>query len=379
MSDPTANPALDLPGDITEAELLALIEGTPLSADRAARVREVVSADPNLASLVSAMQGDRGELTSLAALRAPSDMIERVEAQLEREALVGLARSESSVSVDRIPISSFGPKPLPLTQQRWFRGLAAAASLAIGVGGGTLLLSALKPEPRTFIAGDQPINRPDPRLFEGPDQPAPGGTDQVKLASKTTPASPEIKPDVDPAPAPRLTASTAVDLAREGRLLIRIRTKNTDQAIARLDNLALRHLSNVSVARLSPPSYSVASSGLIEMHRRRFEPKTDGGPAMASSHASDRGAAPAVPVSLPPIPPPQLDPVGFNVSVTATPAMLEELRSELSGTAFTAEFIALPEPMPLEPVGDAESLLWWVSPVSTWGPRASVTVLVEQR
>jgi hypothetical protein len=297
--------------------------------------------------------------------------------------LLGLATQERDATVDTIPISTFGPRPVPLAARPWFKFTAAAASIAVGVGLGAAFITSFK-KPAPSIVHNDPLNRPKIDLNDL-DSPSP----QPALAQGTEPSgSPTVSTDPsptqiaaadanDPAP-PSLSVPTALALAQEGRLLVRVRTRNTDQAVARLDNLAAKRLANIAVQRLTLATYAVASTGLTEAHLRRFvAPEfiiaSDKVPAAASAASQP---APVAPVG---ILPPRLDPVGFNISIEATAEALDALRRELSGTAFKAEFIELPVATPPQPIGDAESILWWTSAPSNWGPRIGVSVLIEQR
>lgn len=379
--------------DLSDADLLALVEGLPLSADRADVARLAIARDPRLGLLLAQFRADREELSSLAAVRAPADLLERVELQLEREALVGLARSEASVSADIIPISRIVPRSTPIAQRAWFKLTAAAAAVAIGVGGGLLIMQSVRHDraARELALTLQPpvLNPVNPMLLEpGPGEiavTAAGKTDAVTTVAALPPAS---TPDVPARPV--ISVARALELAEQGRLLIRIRAAHPEQAIARLDNLANRRMDTLAVARLSPPSYTVASAGLLEAERRARQPLVP--VSLASSHPRVpfmAGSRSPLPLNVPLAEPsptlanvgPRLaiEPTGFAISVQASHDSLDSLRRALSGEAFTAEFTELPAPLPIELATDAESVLWWLNPVTSWGHRVGLTVLVEQK
>lgn len=367
--------------------MLALVEGTPLPADRTSVAHQAMASNPALASLLLAMRSDREELSSLTLVRAPQDLGSRVEAalqtQTERELLLGLATQERDAAVDTIPISTFGPRPLPLAARPWFKVTAAAASIAVGVGLGAAFITSFK-KPAPSIVHNDPLNPPkiDIGDLDAPSpQPAIAqGTEPSGRATVSTDPSPTLVAagDADDPAPPSLSVPTALSLAQEGRLLVRVRTRNTDQAVARLDNLAAKRLANIAVQRLTPATYAVASTGLTEAHLRRFVAPDV---VIASDRVPDARSTSSQPSPVAPVGilPPRLDPVGFNVSIEATAEALEALRRELSGTAFRAEFIELPVATPPQPIGDAESILWWTSAPSNWGPRVAISVLIEQR
>ena len=126
-SDDLSNPGLPL--GVSEGDLLALIEGLPMPAERAGVVRGAIARDARLGGLVAQMRADRAELAGLVGVKPPADLLERVEAQLEREALVGLARGEADAAAGQIV--TFGIRPdRPETGYGWIE-LGAAPMLSI--------------------------------------------------------------------------------------------------------------------------------------------------------------------------------------------------------------------------------------------------------
>src|SRR5262245_47799460 len=75
-----------LPDHITEAEILALIEGCEgmLDADRRDAVRAAVAADADLAAFVREMRADSSALSAISRVLAPSTVRAGVIAELQR-------------------------------------------------------------------------------------------------------------------------------------------------------------------------------------------------------------------------------------------------------------------------------------------------------
>ncbi|MBY0397025.1 MAG: hypothetical protein K2X91_11240, partial [Thermoleophilia bacterium] len=116
-----------------EADLLDHVEGVALSPEAAARVEQALREDPGLAELVRGMQADRAGLRAMAVPTVPAGLIEGVEAALEREALLGLARSEAAVEAE-IPVSRIAPIRTSVFSRPMARALAVAAGLMVVSG-----------------------------------------------------------------------------------------------------------------------------------------------------------------------------------------------------------------------------------------------------
>jgi hypothetical protein len=138
-----------------EADLLEVIEhgssslrGLRLAPERRAAVEAALIATPALGDLAKSMRRDRATLRSLGDVRAPADLLERVEAVLERDALVGETNdhatpSFSTTTAETIPVSKFQPaRPSKFADalrvvagSRWARASAIAAGVALaGLG-----------------------------------------------------------------------------------------------------------------------------------------------------------------------------------------------------------------------------------------------------
>jgi hypothetical protein len=120
--------------DHLESELLDLVEGQPLAPEARAKVEAALAADATLRALVDGMRADRAGLCAMAAAPAPADLLDRVEAALEREALLGLAQRERSApaALNVVVAGRIGARPW--WAQGWARAGAAAAALALVSG-----------------------------------------------------------------------------------------------------------------------------------------------------------------------------------------------------------------------------------------------------
>ncbi len=152
----------DLPLNL-EADLLALIEGQPLSASQRAAIDAALAADPALAALIrsGALQADREQLRTLGDVRAPADMLSRVETMLEREALLSLSAAELASAPDQsLPISRVQPQGRSVwsivTHSQWARPLAAAAGIAL-VAGISLMIFSQRTQPTGPALGGRTV------------------------------------------------------------------------------------------------------------------------------------------------------------------------------------------------------------------------------
>lgn len=144
---------------LSDEEWIALIEGQPLPAGRAAEVRVILQRHPQLAELAAQMQGDREALSVIDVQRRsgsadvvpPADLLERIEQTLEREALVGLATIEAKApaaeELPRYVPAAARSRREPLVPARWIGPLGLAASLLLVAGGAVLVWQSSRPKP----------------------------------------------------------------------------------------------------------------------------------------------------------------------------------------------------------------------------------------
>jgi hypothetical protein len=353
-SDPTPPP-------LNEEHMLEWIEG------RLSRIEEsnrAAAARPGVADRVRQMQANCRALRALGDERAPAELMERVLAALERETLLGLTRGEEvsdhpPISFPAHTVTKSGSGRL----ERMAPGLALAAGLLLLVGGavywGSLLI---RPAPRTDRTLAENAAPADVRIAEAtPPEP----TEVVPTPEQAS--SEPVATALAAAPAP-LTDDRILQLAREGRLLIHVRAGDT-RRLAQLESDTTR------TWRLSgdvPPEIaSVLQPALLKpldpLHNQ---------PVIAGESGPSRRLdwEPDLPmfefqriretylIDFP-------DTQRSLASIRA--ALADRLRAEV-------EFEELPEPLPL-PRPEADALLWWTLPPSTWTQRVTAPVIIESR
>jgi hypothetical protein len=410
-----------------EADLLAWIEGEPLPRDREQVVARALGEDRVLARKLEAMRADRAAIKGIPEMAAPTGLMSAVEAALqpvlERQMLLGLRDGESFA--DHPPISIVQPVKRSIMQaffsDRVGRRLAAAAALLIMVGGatylGTTYLSGrTAPKSSTFAGKDAGTRDPNKTSAAGaerrlasadvakPELPAPASAAADNRESSAAALTlPKIEPAAD-APSesntsgretvadaseygawavgpflPELDGARAAELAREGRLIIRItamdpgvrnvglaeRVRRADGSMFRLGDEPPAAL----VQMLAPPTPSANS----EPAREAFTP-----PSVAGKNEFD---APMTLVGPPApaewsVPAPQ---TVYLVQIRLDGGAMEALKSALSGGYGEVQYEELAEPLPQD--GSAAvnpaSVVWWTQGPSGWVGWASVPVVVD--
>ncbi|MBL8990201.1 MAG: hypothetical protein JNJ48_01330 [Phycisphaerae bacterium] len=413
---------------LDESDALAFVEGEPLPTDRLARLRHAMRADPSIAAGLEAMRADREALGTLTPVRAPADLLSRVEATLERQSLLdagtlnGHAAALLEPAVDSIPISSLQPSrrgPIAtVLASPWSRRVALAAGGALVVGGGLLIARSLAPQRPAQPLADRTTDRSAPRTDNveprviadgrtGPRSAGPGtapatpptpadtvpATANPAVASHDPPSAPMIADGAPAAPAP-MALDEALRLARQGRLAVRIAARQPEQALARLESMRHRRpTTGAAVERLPADQAGQAIATLQRQYdamvlalqtQRSTRPGEAGEPpTVAAGDRSAPGAArpPAAPAAGAPVIVP--DRPLYVEDVYAARVQLDEpgLRALLRAVALSsdaAEFIALDLPVEAPPALDPESVLWWRAPAAAWLPRAVVPVVVER-
>jgi hypothetical protein len=219
--------------DITELELLALVEGAgsddgALTAER----REALLADSTVARLVARLVADRAALTSLASTEpAPAGLVSGAIERAQREALAALAAAESaSTGTPQLRTSSVvveRPDVLArLVRSAWPRRFAAAAGLALAVLGIYFAAAALidwnatQPGPPIVVNPPRPADHPSGPL---PLPPAP--TEVALVPEAGTGATPTLTVPTGP-----IDAATAVSLAPRGHVVLVVRASDPQKA-----------------------------------------------------------------------------------------------------------------------------------------------------
>ncbi|HRJ51078.1 MAG TPA: hypothetical protein PKU91_11110, partial [Phycisphaerales bacterium] len=278
-----------------EHELLALVEGrlTP-DQERAAIVRW--QSRPEVIRFVESAIGDRVSLSSVAEVPCPAGLLEGVEAVLEHHMLLGSEGDASfSSGVESGVLVSPGPAvyvpPSSGVSRFWTGGRLAVAAALLIVAGSAAFLSM---RPGTSSTGGYPGSSPDEsarfarHADAGPSiaskvgietnesiAPAMAGGDAGREVSAdsaaTLAASPGPDSQVPPgsvlamhdAPmniAPMevsspIDAERAVELAREGRLMVRVVTGSVTASMDRLrDGRERRLFEFASAVNTTPPA-----------------------------------------------------------------------------------------------------------------------------
>ncbi len=394
-----------------ESDLLAYVEGERLAPEVADAIARAIDANPALAGKLRDMQSDRAALASIADEPCPAFVLESVQAALEsrfeRQMLLEL---EAGPLVDSVPPRTIvSPVRRSILDaflgDRTGRRLAAAAAILIVAGTGTwittnvVLRSSDPTSPIGPIAssGNVPEELSMAMRAEEPDPELGAATTVASGESALDTAVPETEPTriamTDPEadlPPAAIDAAAAVRLAREHRLVIRVRALDTGRAMARLSQISdrlARPGSGVTAWRLEtevPQSVHTALTSERESPSRVPYAPAESRPVLATS---DRGFAESVPSilvrpALPPMPPVVREPMDglFLVQSRLDSQALGAILATLTeGTNQQARFEALADPLPdTVPVVNPAAVLWWTQPPANWAPWASVPVVVER-
>ncbi|MFT3683530.1 MAG: hypothetical protein QM783_01180 [Phycisphaerales bacterium] len=387
-----------------EADVLALVEGLPLPAERAARLREALANDPQLAELVTLLRADRDAISlPTVTVSAPADLLDRVEAQLERNALVGLARNESTLVEEEIPVSVILPPRRVFIGPRVGGVLAAAAAVALIAGGVLMMVPGKggKAVPSVDPSANNPHTPGDTNLANNAtknDGAADGhstnaGTDvAANTPSKTSPDATAELPTVVQPDGPAIAAATGPTMeellaaAQEGRLVLRLRT-DEKTAQARVDDLN-NHGRAIRVQALGGDRSMVYVGALADaMRPKPVNPAVvkPGTPDNAPAIASDNGAGtsnhpkPNLAKNEQPedahLPAPEFASQSFVATLPAAAESLESLRKVMNAAG--GEWKILRNGVRVEPPTDTASILWWTAPTPEWGPRFVIPVVVQ--
>lgn len=378
QSGPTSPPP-------SEELLLDYVEGL-LSTANAAEARAALRAHPAVATRVEGMMRDREVMAGLPDLAAPSGLVgsalESAHADLEREALAGLAVGDDVLSHPPVVVTAQEGVLASFLRAPFIRPVAMAASVLLVVGLLGLWVSAVFDgfRPRPMPTGD--FIEAEPTLADS----TLSETRELQFADARAGRVPAAEAgmafDVAAEHEP-LTAVEAIELAREGRLAIRAQTRRFDDVQKQIGALAADHRQHIeNQADVSRARWAIVDqlpTRTVAMIRDlpRFEPDygldpETGQPRMASSG--------------PPLRMVQVEkPEGPTSSCTLDIRLEEDAlltaleRMKLADSKYgQVEFIALDEPW--AGFGDgADSGLsaWWTRPPAEWVPRARVPVVIE--
>jgi hypothetical protein len=386
--DPSRPPPSGHAGDqVDELDLLGWVEGD-LPRARQQPVEDLLAREPRLRALLSSMSADRAALRAMPAPAAPADLLSRVEAQLERDLLVGLSGPSTDtldIPISRVTVKGDGVLARISPALRY---ASLAASVLIVGALGIVMWPSLTSSRSRQPSGAQPptLITPGP-LAAAPAEssteassapsgvaagiinnalakaePAPSLTDlaiaQADIADALTPADESISPD------------RALELLREGRLAVRIRTLDRDRTLVRLASIHAEPRSTWSLLDRADETVIAALTPKPIQPQTTLDPST-----LASSH--DHTDAPRPSITIPPAPPPTPRAV-YIAEVDATARALATLRGVLgSGSNQVAEFVALDAPIATPDAASIESILWWTRPPSGWVSRRTIPVMVD--
>lgn len=422
-----------------EADLLAWVEGEPLPRDRELAVARALEADKALARRLEAMRRDQAVLCSMPEVACPPGLVRAVESQLqpmlERQMLLDL-RDGASVH-DHIPISIVQPVKKSIVaaflRDRVGRRLAMAAGLLLVVGGVSIWATMSFSQwttPKPVLATNSKELKKDnaARMTEASPIPAAAAPDsgtsiamgdakrstsqaapeasktgsdvgESTLAAADRPAEP-LLPTVEPEsplvasnPEPEFAAAAnvetspdidtarAVELAQEGRLVIRLRA--TDPTIATQPSRVADRIKRADssmwrlggeppsevLARLSPPPAP--------------EPELSREPSRPMVLSSREGLASDLAPGFdgPPRPPEWLPPAKtvYMIETRLDEQSLDSLLSAIQGTYGDAIFEEASEPLPedaMTPLNPA-AVVWWNQPASGWVRWANVPLVID--
>lgn len=361
---------------INDDLLAALVEGDLSPAEERA-AREALRADPRAEALVASMRRDRDLLRALGDEPPPPGMSERVQAALEREALVGL--SSGPPLSDSPPVWNI-PKVRRSGRRFWLSpagaGLSMAAVLALAGGVTLLMLRPPAPKPIELASNDNgaieqvpEIDRPELTAIAADSPEHPNPIEESPAFASVGARAPSDFPSVEFDDAERAAA-----LLREGRLLVRVRAPEADAVLEHLDALASRSVPRSPAWRLAPAPEGEALASIREHvappidASRALDPWMIAGDDDIAFTRVESLAAPVDPLAGAYL-------ADTRVSAPALASLTAAL-SDHGGARVTFE--ELNAPMPIPDVITTEALLWWSRPVRDWTPRANVPIVVER-
>ena len=373
--------------------------------------------------LIKQMRADRSALAATRAEPAPAGLEDDVLTEVDDYDLRAVAAEESAVEPARIPISSYrsdGQWVRPgASENRLAKFAAVAAAFAVVVGSAWYLLRELRPKPPApaTLAVRQPAP-PTPMTALAP----PVATQPKVVADAVSPpAAPSVAVAVDsrekaeplaaapkPAPTPTIPPSAAsattisigaaVRMAREGRLALVIRPKDSRTTIKRFDSMVHAGVQttspghtltwrSLSLDRL-PPSLAQMATQINTLARRQADdhplesPSRAASPTVAGGNQVSGGAAPAIGPGAQPSP---IDPAPairavFSVEVEPSARGLNELVAVLgedgqNTIVYRVAETAMSPTISLEP----EAVVWWTGPPARWIRPAVVPIVIDAR
>lgn len=409
MSDPASNSSPNgLPGPVSEEQMVDWIDNRLSAAEVEALV--LASGRSDIRQRVQQLQRNKQLLAALPTEAAPPDLHDRVLAALERDALLGVSPEQwaqvedSAQPVASLPIDRFeAQRQIPSQGRNWWSAapsLAMAASILLLVGGGVLLYptiraamqSAPRATPGGTLAEAQPDSTPDQQSSSQANPGAnpvvasnAGGTTDVPLSTSTTNASTlaavtSAQSDASLAAAAQpIDSARALQLAQEGRLIVRMLAKDAG-ALPRIEATATNPQSRLPW-RLTRDVPAAVVAAMM--------PKAPGEPEFASAQGLRNRtesmlsafAGPAAAFAMP-------SPQTLAQSKVRGTYVLDVQHSTLSfaqaldmlskGLGASVQFEESPQPLPLQRQQRSQDVLWWTQPSSQWTDRVAVPIIVQR-
>ena len=379
MSSRPGQPGDPTPPPLNEEHMLEWIEG---KLSRIEESNRSASTRAGVSERVRQMQANRRALQSLGDERAPAELMDRVMAALERDALVGLTNGDNvsdhpPINIATRTVTKRGNGAL----HRMAPQLALAAGLLLLVGGAAYWGSVLvKPKPIGPIAthnptapdaGDAATKREHERML------AEGTTiaDEPSSRDATTMAM------TAPAPAPEeMTDERILRLAREGRLVIRVGARDLSK-LAQVE--AMDTLKDGRTWRLSK---DVPQEVVVALAPAPRSPSSVATEAQAPLITSRDPVNPFITRGAPGFPAPVLGeftpttPRTYLVDFPDTRKSLDAIKATLADRLKAeVEFEEMPFDLSLPRVEDPEAVLWWTLPPTSWTQRVTVPVVIESK
>lgn len=431
---------VDPPTWLGDDRCLELVEGGLSPAEEA---RQLAAMPPEMRSMVDLMRRDRQLLMSLGDEAAPPGMYAGVLARLERDVLFEEPTEDESrllrAELDQLSTAISGRPPLAEARSLQFPAsarsrmptssfggqgrYALAAGMLLVIGGAMYMIMVGEGPTPLAMSGaaasrdSAPQAAPDTRVGVVTDTPAvsepasnstalamdvalaPGGEPSaasepraaterhdestVAVASTASPATVESTLTTPAYTAARVNTpigiEQALELAREGRLAVRVTARNpraVAESLAQKTSVAPDARRTWRMLPADQETIRIATAGVatreeVERWRewnRSFAMISLDAPAPVRTGVNDEAYDP------------RLDNGVYVIDATATPQAIGMVKSVVTAAANAAspgcavEFIEIGESS--TPVNSVEGVMWWTQPASAWVSRASIPVVV---
>jgi hypothetical protein len=409
------NPTSRLPGGLTEADLLAIVEGEPLPRERAALIQRTLVSEPALARELEAMKRDREALRSLGNEAAPAGLMDAVGSALqpvfERQMLLGLA--EGDPVSERPPVSMVMPKQTAFSRNRKLAMAAGLALVAVGVAFTAMTLnrgtpapvpgpiarndarSAMTPPPPTMRAApvettrelamekeSAPARVADSAVFRIADDatpvgpPAPAAAEPATEVASAAPAPAPADPEVGPPSPGSMDLSQALALAADHRLVIRVIP--ADGRFDRVTERLVRAKGSWQYVGAAPQELA----SILDSHSG--EPLPAGAYPEPTRLTSTQTVHDPVELPGPPAPgeAPAVMPSSsvYVMNARMDEATLRTIEGAMRDIGAEVVFEEAPQALPLDdgPVTAPGAVVWWGNNSSNWASWDSVPVVIQR-